>query len=487
MRPILVACLGLAGACAHVPTIDFRCAAAGGPPWRTVRTENVTLVTDVGPEDAAGLARQVETMRALVLAALFRSPPRLPGRLEVVAFRTRNEFEELAPPGAAAYFARFQDGASFLVIPARLRWSESGPILAHEIAHHVSAQVFPTLPRWFAEGLAVFLEPVGQDFPDGTPRVGDIPASRGYDRTPARTVLAGSVLFRQEEYETSWALVHWMFNRRPGEFAGLMQRFARGEEPLAAWRAVFPGYDPESPERMAALDDELGAFLGARRGAAKEVKAIASAVVAEELFPPAEVHALRLRFRTSDGAAPTAAVRGELAEGLREDPGQPDLLRLAVAIEKRDPLAAGRIAVAAHPRDWRAYDLLGDALPMGDERLRARQEAVVLAPDQAIALVSLASDELATGRAQEALAPARRAAMLAPWHPVVQATLARVAVQRGDCAGALLAARRARAAATLEKGKDRVGAQVGAEIAGVESRCAPGRAPSGATGPSARP
>ena len=472
MRPIVVACLGLAGACAHVPTIDFRCAAAGGPPWRTVRTENVTLVTDVGPEDAAELARQVERMRALVLSALFRSPPRLPGRLAVVAFRTRNEFEEFAPSGAVAYYARFRDGAAFLVIPARLRWSESGPVLAHEIAHHVAAQVFPTLPRWFAEGLAVFLEPVGQDFPDGTPRVGDVPASRGYDRAPVRTVLAAGGLFQQGEYETSWALVHWMFNRRPREFAGLMQRFARGEEPLAAWRAVFPAYDPEDPERMAALDADLGAFLGARRGAAKEVKATASLAVAQETLSAAEVHALRLRFRTSDGTAPSAGVREELAEGLREDPGQPDLLRLAVAVEKRDALAAGRAAVAAHPRDWRAYDLLGDALPMGGERLRARQEAAALAPDEAIALVSLASDELAAGRTQEALAPAERAARLAPWHPVVQVTLARVALQRGDCAGALLAARRARTVATLERGRDRVGAQVGAELAAIESRCA---------------
>ncbi|WP_248357204.1 hypothetical protein [Anaeromyxobacter oryzae] len=473
MRSPPLACAVLAAllaACA-APSA-FRCPAQGGPPWRELSTDHLVLRTDLPAREASALAGRLERMRVAVGAALFEGAPPAPGQVEVIAFRTAEEYRPFAPEGAAGYYLRYAGGPPRIVLSGALQpWQRA--LLAHELTHHFLASVFHRQPRWLAEGLAVYMESLGDDAPGSAAVTVGAPPPARLDRArtrpvPVRELLAwdGGPGLRPalDYYAASWVLVHWLAHRRPAAFAELQRRLAAGAEPAAAWRAALPEHDPDVPGALEALDDVLAEYVRAPIETQRRMVEVPIAVgYFERPVPPAEIHAIRLVLWQHGPDKGRAALEREVAEALGEDAAHPIALQFRAALDGTDPAPLARAAVAAHPDDPRAWTFLATALPSPDDaaaREAAYRRAAELAPRNAAAVHNLAAELLAQGRSGEALPHARRAVKLAPWSPPVLAAYAAVLSDLGQCAAALAAQRRA-----MEALPERASAESRAELA----------------------
>jgi tetratricopeptide (TPR) repeat protein len=434
-------------------TRPFRCPSNGGTPWRELASDHFVIRTDLDADDALALLHRLERMRAAVLAALFEGAPETPGRVEIVAFRSDREFKDFAPPGVSAYYLRYAGGPPRIVLSGEIAsWQRA--LLAHELTHHYLAAVFARLPRWLAEGLAVYMETLGEQRPDRGLVIGGAPLDRlarvKESPMPVQDLLRwdGTVGTREslDFYASSWLLVHYLAHKRAPAFAELQRRLSGGEAPEVAWRAAFPEYDVTRTETLIGLDRTLGWYArGELRTRAREVKVTLIGDHFEQPMPAEEVHAVRLALWSQGPEKSAGALRAEVAEALREAPDHPLALQVQAGFPGEDALALARRAVASHPDDPRAWTFLGTSL--GDdarvEREAAYRKAAALAPDNAAALHNLAVELLEAGRSGEALPVARKAVKLAPWSPPLLAGYAAVLSDLGQCAESIPLTQRA--------------------------------------------
>ncbi len=476
--PAVLAAALLAG-CAHGR--GFVCPASGGPPWREVASAHFLLRTDLGSSEARELVGQLEVLRAAVAAALLGDHPGPPGRVEVVAFATAREYRDFAPGASRAYYLRYVGAPPRIVLAADL-----GPrqrtVLAHELAHHLAASVFLRQPRWLSEGLATYVESLGEQGLEGEVVVGRPPMPRLAralaDPVPTRELLAWRVgdggQPELDRYASSWLLVHYLKHRRAEAFSDFEGRLARGEPPDAAWAAAFPEYDPDRGGALEALDRTLQGY--ARSEAGTHGRAVAPGAprpLLEQAMAPAEVHALRLALWGQGPPKGPQALRAEVAEALSEDPAHPVALEVRARLEELDPLPLARASVRAYPEDPRAWTFL--ALSLGGEAHAAEREeafrvATELAPESPAAHLNLAGELLARGKPGEALPPARRSVRLAPWSPTALEKYAAVLAELGRCGEALEALRRAEDLFS-ERTREEIRGSVRERAAELEGRC----------------
>jgi tetratricopeptide (TPR) repeat protein len=376
--------------------------------------------------------------------------------VEVIAFRAPEEYAAFAPDGASGYYLRSEGGPPRIVLAGTLLpWQRA--LLAHELTHHFLAGALQRQPRWFAEGLATYMESLGDDAPDGALRVGVPPPARleraRRDRVPVRELLAwqGRAADREAllaRYASSWLLVRWLAHERPEAFAAIERALATGAAPGEAWRRALPEGDPATPGALEALDLELGRYAWSDlHGRARTIEVPAAVGYFEQRVPPAEVHAIRLALWGHGPRKGEAALRAEVAETLAEDPAHPIALQYRAALAGDDPVVLARASVAGHADDPRAWTFLAQALAVARaapaEREAAFRRASDLAPQNPAALHNLAIELLDQGRSGEALPLARRAAQLAPWSPPLLAGYAAVLSDLGQCAAAIPVQQRA--------------------------------------------
>jgi tetratricopeptide (TPR) repeat protein len=451
LGPILAA-LAVAG-CATVRD-PFRCPARGGPPWKDAASAHFVLRTDLPEAQAAALLRQLERLRSAVLSALFDEPPAVRAGVEVVAFASDATYRAFAPPHVDAYYLRSGGGPPRIVVGGRLGQRQSA-MLAHELAHHYLAGTFQRQPRWLAEGLATHVESIGEEASGDRVTVGLPPEGRL--QRARRHLVSTRELLRWDGspgprpaldyYAASWLLVHFLAYREPAGFADLQRRLADGSDPLEAWTAAFPAWDPGSPTGLAGLDGLLVAY--ARAEVETRYRQVRPAWTGEPVVRPIsspEVHAIRLALWPIGPDKGTAALRAEVAEALGEDPDHPFALQQLARLDGLDPVPLARRAVARHAEDPRAWTFLGASLTGPDQaaaREAAYRRAAELAPENAAAQHNLAVELLSAGRSGEALPMARRAAGLAPWSPPILDGYAAILSDLGQCRAAIAVQRRA--------------------------------------------
>jgi hypothetical protein len=232
-----------------------------------VETPHFLLRTDLSASDAlhAGTALE-ETRDALVSAAWPNFP--FPEREPTAVFVLSNglEFER--------YFGRLIDGIFFHSSPPMVflhgsadRWElrrtahhPTNSTLRHEMAHDLAARVYATQPRWFAEGLAQFLEAVYYSDDGKSVLLGGVNATayadyRNVRQITVRETLAWSrsvaSLARSDAvglYGTSWFLFHWFYNTQSDAFGNYQIELAR-REPAAAFQKSFPKFDADKADR----------------------------------------------------------------------------------------------------------------------------------------------------------------------------------------------------------------------------------------------
>ena len=444
--------LALAG-CAGIPP-TFRCPAHGGPPWREMATEHYLLRTDLPGPEAAELVGRIERLRAAVAAGLPGGAPGPPGRVDVVAFRTLEEYQPFSPDNALGYYIRYEGGPPRIVVPGEIGpWQRA--MLAHELTHDFLAGKYRRQPRWFAEGLAVYMESVETDASGSVVTVGAPPPER-LERARSSPVPVAELLEWDgsrgrrpavDYYASSWLLMHWLVEERPRAFEALVRELSAGSPPEAAWHAALPEFDPDRPGGLSELDADLARHARAKLGRQRR-QGEARPVVAyfERPMLPSEVHAVRIELWQFGSGRSTKALRSEVEEAVAEDPAHPVALEYLAALDHADPLPYARRAVAGHPNDARAYTFLAESLPgpgQAEEREAALRKAAEIAPRNAAALHNLAEALLADGKPLLALPAARQAAELAPWSPPVLAGYAEVLAGLGHCTEAIPVQQRA--------------------------------------------
>jgi tetratricopeptide (TPR) repeat protein len=362
--------------------------------------------------------------------------------VRVVAFARREEFEAFVPRGAAGLFV-LRDEPTVLLPPGL--GARERAVVAHELAHHLLALRYQRLPPWFSEGTASYAETVGTGEAGEAPTAGGVATDRAralfpYPGGAARVLLARRHL-EPLEYSIAWALVHFLRNAQADRLRELEARFERADDPDAAFREVFPEWNPGTPDGARALDRALERYLTVGRytyGVLRLDREHPEPLV--RALSPSEVHTLRLVLPRS---TPDAIADGaEIAEALAEDPGHVAALMRRAATRRDQARALAERATAAHPEDVWAWLLLKDAT-QGAEREAALRRALEVAPDHPAPLNSLAWFLAESGRAEEALPLAQRAARLAPWNGPLLDTLAAALDGTGRCGEALSVQRRA--------------------------------------------
>ena len=444
----------------------FRCSARGGRDWREYRSKHFFLDTDGSLLQADLLLKRLETMEAMVLQALLGEQAEIPGRVRVIAFSSPSDFSELSgSQRVAGYFITGQFGEPTIVLPFSGLDTEP-EVVAHELAHHISWHLFPRQPRWFAEGLAYFVQTVAREEQiepaTGTHLVrGERNLSGGVGMMPrdfmawlnvTRVAPMKDLLDWQGREDaaaprynlSSWLLYHWLWNNRSKQFSQYQSRLSDAADPMVAWQSAFPEFDPAKPGALAKLDEALEQYSHSARYAFYKVSARGDATFTDAPLSSADVHLYLLGARHEKPADSQAVA--ELDEALREDPAQPVAIAWRARLAGTSPLPTLRQAAPVHPRDWRVWLLIGQAITDADDKAEkeaALRKAVGLNPDSAAAQNALAWMLAKGKKAKEALPFANRAVDLAPWDPAAIDTLAAVAADLGQCEQAMVLQHRA--------------------------------------------
>ncbi|MFO0584682.1 MAG: hypothetical protein U0229_20615 [Anaeromyxobacter sp.] len=472
MRPAAALAVAALAAAAPAPAgavVDpFVCPARGGPAWRELTSPHFRLLTDVDPERARRIARDLEDVRATLARFMFGSAPAPEGRVRVIAFAERAQFDAHSPAGAAGWFT-WSAGERTVLVPAALA-EDSRELLAHELTHDLLDRVFARQPRWFSEGVATFLQSAGRR---DEPLFGARPAGMARWLTPFRGGLGPLLLARGRldgaQYALSYALVHHLVTEQGPAFADLQARFARGEDPLRAWITVFPRWNPFDDAAGRDLDRAVGQHFLPGVKVMRAPRREGRYAVEERPLSSGEVHALRLAIPATSHEARldlTRELRAEAEEALREDPGL--VLALGVLADldpARLPELAAR-AVKAHPEDALAWRLQARASTEPAAAEAAHRKAVALAPEDPVVLNGAAGFLARAGRHAEALPLAMKAARARPGWPAILDTLAAALDGLGRCPEALTVQRRAAEAAGEQLSDDLL-----ERLGALEERC----------------
>jgi len=437
--------------------------------WHQVTTPNFVVRTDFDEKTAVQAAVRLESTRdALISAAWPAFDFSNAKRTEVYVLSDGLEFERLFGRRIAGLFTHGAQPAFFLY-GSPDRWekrevlqAEATSSLRHEMAHQLAAVVFAHEARWFAEGLAQFLETIHESEDHKSIVVGAfnlqaLKKYRAYRNVTLRRMFEWSELpgtLSDTEtmglYGTSWFFVHWLLNTRPEPFAAYQVELARGTGAKRAWEIAFPNFDPDVAER------ELYEY--ARHGNYDEFPLPLKPTnpsVEQHLLPPADAHLARAHVILAAAAISSppnretrnAEAKSEIGRALELDPTNVDALEMDTGAPVAERIDRARRSTTAHPDNPKAFRILGDLLstspPNTDEREQACRRAVTLDPTDPTSLNALAWLLVEQHRATEALPLALRAVKRAPDNSAIIDTYAVALFQAGRCQTAITKEQRA--------------------------------------------
>lgn len=439
------------------------CPEQGGAPWVEARSAHFRVRTDLPPEDAQRVTRDLEAHRRAILMAWGAA---LDPEVTLEAVVVRNHFELEALTGDRFGKVTFDYGPLLMVMTGGEQGSgayEQARTRNFHVAYHLSAYALLRRPRWVAQGVAAFLS---------TAAVENGQAVLGRPVAPFKAFLArykpmslpelrgwsheGSGELDERGNASAWAWVHFLSNKYPERFGAFQRALGQAEDPDEAWAAAFAGV---SDERLfGELDENLKQdYYGMLRVPMPEVpQAVALRPMAED-----EVHATRAQLaglRPADKGR-EEAMSAEWTEALRLRADSPSawLVRARHTPSRKRAEEYARKAVTADPQLGDAWYVLGESLLKArdgarddaeKERLLGEAEAALrhaaqAAPDHARALTALAFTQQARGAHPEAFALATRAAQLAPFDPNALETYAFSAANAGKCEETVRAGQRA--------------------------------------------
>jgi hypothetical protein len=378
----------------------------GGRSWTEVTSPHFDLKTDLDADDAREASRKLEEMFASISELGFASADKPRIRLEVVYFRSHDDYTELAPRltgGVFIHSGRHDFENHPLVLLGGDLVQTTRETLQHELTHMFVHYYYPQAPTWLNEGLASYMETMrfeggsvilgresvyhrfwrgdwrwqGDPFNSGGGTVlipvseAPVPSAlvamtadefygnRDLDPTTPEGREAARAM--AAHYQGAWCLVHMLLTNPSyqeilGDYLG---RIHAGERNGAAWEATVGSVAPEK------LQQDYRASLAPKEVTVIRAKFEAPAVEeTARAMGDAEVHVLwaRLRPDTTEGQrAALADLAAARALGSSDDP---DLVLTEAAWraegkEYREAEGVLRDGLASHADDPRLWDALG--------------------------------------------------------------------------------------------------------------------------------
>ena len=386
-RLAFVWCLGALAAtdCGHTQLL---CPRQAGPEWRHYDSPHFAVTTDLPPSRARPLVGEFErTYRSFLDVTGWRFPGRgePPGRMRVVIFARRSDYEAVAPPHTDGFYrSESLDGTH-----------APGEVFLHELTHRLIRYYVPNAPLGLNEGLAEYFSTFVVEkgaAQTGLPPRRLISNGRGPLQLPSVRVLLtiDSLQGLSDQqvnafYMGGWFLVHTMARFYPQQLGTLLARMADGDSFPTALVACF-GHDPWTMlnarylmviEEAYRMPDRLSVPSWRKP---YEAAAVVEPVEQEQTVGDAALHLLwaDLQRGRRDVAAQVA-----LAEAHGGDSAQLAFMRGLLHLQRKELPAAERDLAAAV-----------DARP-DDERYRltlARVHALAVDRDPAQGLAAMARD-----------------------------------------------------------------------------------------------
>ena len=483
---LLASAVAAWAACVHQPLLA---PGKGGPPWTEVTSEHFVLETDLDNDAAQQASTKLEEIFAALADLGFASSQRPSVRIDVVYFRSREDYVALASKLTSGSF--FPDGRhDFEERPFALLGGDfvqaTRQTLQHELTHLFVHYYYPQVPAWLNEGLARYMETMSIE--DGVVVLGRqsryqrfwkgprkwradpgggtllLPMSEAptpselrqmspaefygnRDADPTMSEGVNAMERMASHYEGAWSLVHLFLTNDSyaDAFVKYLARIHDGDNEDAAWQQTIG----QIPEEKLAKDYE--ASLVPTEVMLQRAKWSAPPSGAQGIRPmtSTEVHVLWARLRP-DTPAGQAAAEADLAEARKLDAGDADpdfalvhAYWLAKAKQNPEAQMALREALVQHPDDPRLWNALGrltiqdsvdDAghlTPTGQKTLDPIAEHLGPIATSSAQLDLLANISNIRGNADAALAYEKRAMALDPNCVSCLALAARVLYAKG--------------------------------------------------------
>ena len=224
--------------------------------------------TDLGSSDAKRAGLALETTRDALVSAAWPKVKFGGEKTHVYVLANGLDFQRYFGNRLAGIFSQGKQPV-FILYGSASRWElrrtahrPTPSVLRHEMAHMLSAQVWPNQPLWFAEGLAEFLEPVFYAEDDENVIIGGINfealgAYRGVRTLKVEDALNwkewSAARMAQREaaglYGLSWLFVHWLYHRHPEQLGKYVNELQRGTPADDAFKLAMQDLDLSNIDR----------------------------------------------------------------------------------------------------------------------------------------------------------------------------------------------------------------------------------------------
>jgi len=382
--------------------------------------------TNLDPQIADATARQLENLRNVMIEVVFgRQPPPSP-KLRVLALRS-DEYGHYGTQSVGVFMSNVLFQPVLATSPGGEWGTMQNDIRVHEIAHYVS-NLYANIdrqPRWFAEGFGKYLETLRYD-DKGKVEVGRPPLNYEYlsfgkqayfDELWAwddDTNLSQNKV--SELYETSWVVVHWLFDEHRDDTVRFEDAMAAGQDPKNAWQDIFHDLDNR------AMGEVVGKYV-TRHGEKITKGQVAPLTVTMQSRPLTDGDVLGFRamlymaFRGSSNRSKEETVRlahNNIEAALRADPSNFWANAVNYAYFGKVPASAelAKRAAESQKDNWLAWvfyaDVLGALNGPVPERRAAAKRALDLEPNSSMVLASVSRAEGQAGDWKAALDFAER-------------------------------------------------------------------------------
>lgn len=224
--------------------LQFEASAPAAAGWKRVQTPDYELLTDLEPELAERAALLLSQSLSGLQAMFGRAPVAARQKLTVIAMSDGLDFERRFGKRTAGFAVSNSEETTLCLYGPPDRWFVRGEVgyegtqsvLIHELAHAVLRRYFVKQTRWFAEGMAQYLETY-QWLDAETLRLGDphLDAYRSYRGVRSLSVddmLKWTSMDEGEStiaglYGLSWAFIHYARNREKQAFAQFLASVAQ--------------------------------------------------------------------------------------------------------------------------------------------------------------------------------------------------------------------------------------------------------------------
>ena len=226
--------------------------------WRSVTTDDFELMSDLSPADIEEAAQAIAQTLAGLKAMFGNAKVAKPGKVTVIALADDMEFEHVFGRLIDGVALPTEHGTTIFMYGKPYRWfrhpvltqDAKTSVLLHELAHAVLRSYFPTQPRWFAEGLAQYLETYrwvdAENITIGVVNYEALAAYRGVRSLGVADLKKWGTGVGDEVrdvtnlglYGASWAFVHWALNQDQQRFGKYMYLLTQ-TTPDDAWKQTF--------------------------------------------------------------------------------------------------------------------------------------------------------------------------------------------------------------------------------------------------------